>query len=147
MPTAVRNIRLDDILDVTEHWVNIIHLNCGTVLRTKKNRGELKWTLFRIRQDYTQYHENWIHINRRGVSSYFLIAVSSTTKGPCTKIWPAVYSWIGRPVRTHKTSICRETKRATPDLNIRMKSSQRGASNGGGQKNHIFILWRVILKK
>ena len=113
MPTAVRNIRLDDILDVTEHWVNIIHLNCGTVLRTKKNRGELKWTLFRIRQDYTQYHENWIHINRRGVSSYFLIAVSSTTKGPCTKIWPAVYSWIGRPVQTHKTSICRETERAT----------------------------------
>ena len=31
------------------------------------------------------------------------------------------YSWIGCPVWTHKTSICRKTKRATTDLNIRMK--------------------------
>ena len=42
------------------------------------------------------------------------------------------YSWIGRPVRTHAKLICRETKRATTDLDIRMKSSQRGASNGAG---------------
>ena len=34
------------------------------------------------------------------------------------------YSWIGRPVRTHTNLICRETKRAIADLNIRMKSSQ-----------------------
>ena len=46
------------------------------------------------------------------------------------------YSWIGRPVRTHTKSICRETKRATTDLNIRMKSSWRGASIGGTQRNN-----------
>ena len=42
------------------------------------------------------------------------------------------YSWIGRPVQTHTKIICHETKRATTDLNIRTKSSQRGASNGAG---------------
>ena len=40
------------------------------------------------------------------------------------------YSWIGRPVRTHEKSICRESKRATADLNIRMNSSRQGASTG-----------------
>ena len=45
-----------------------------------------------------------------------------------------IYSWIGCPVRTHKKSICRETKRATTGLNTRMKSSHRGAFNGGVQK-------------
>ena len=44
------------------------------------------------------------------------------------------YSWIGRPVRTHRKSICRETERATTDLNIGMKSSRRDASNGGVQQ-------------
>ena len=34
---------------------------------------------------------------------------------------------------THKM-ICRETERATTDLNIKMKSSRRGASTGGAQK-------------
>ena len=35
----------------------------------------------------------------------------------CTSILTK-YSWIGRPVRTHTKIICRETKRATTDLNI-----------------------------
>ena len=46
------------------------------------------------------------------------------------------YSWIGRPVQAHKKLICRKAKRATADLNIRIKSSRRGASNGAG-KNFI----------
>ena len=45
-----------------------------------------------------------------------------------------VYIWIGRPVRTHKKTVWREAERATADLNVRMKSSRRGASNGGVQK-------------
>ena len=32
------------------------------------------------------------------------------------------YSWIGRYVRTHKKSICRETKKATTDLKLRTKA-------------------------
>ena len=57
--------------------------------------------------------------------------------GPLTRdIVLFTYSWIGRPVQTYKKIICRETERATTDLNIRMKSSRRGASNGAG---HIFI--------
>ena len=42
------------------------------------------------------------------------------------------YSWIGRPMQANKKIICRKTERATTDLNILMKSSQRGASNGAG---------------
>ena len=42
------------------------------------------------------------------------------------------YSWIGRPVQAHTKLICRETERATTDLNIRMKSFRQGASNGAG---------------
>ena len=43
---------------------------------------------------------------------------SLTTKQPeMFKIRPK-YSWIGRLVRTHTKLICRETKRATTDLNI-----------------------------
>ena len=40
------------------------------------------------------------------------------------------YSWIGQPVWTHTHKNCRETERATTNLNIRMKSSRRGASTG-----------------
>ena len=47
-----------------------------------------------------------------------------------------MYSWIERPVRTHKESICRETKRATADLNIQMKSSRRSAANG---------MWKIFI--
>ena len=35
-----------------------------------------------------------------------------------THIPAKLYSWIGRPVQAHKKLICRETKRATADLNI-----------------------------
>ena len=38
------------------------------------------------------------------------------------------YSWTGHQKRTPFTSICRETERATTDLNIRINSSWRGAS-------------------
>ena len=51
-----------------------------------------------------------------------------------------IYSWIGRPVRIHKKIICRETERATMDLNILMKSSQQGTSNGGVQKSYFHFL-------
>ena len=57
-----------------------------------------------------------------------------------------IYSWIGRPVRTHKKSICRETKRATTDLNIWMKSSRRGTSNGGVQKFIFSFFGELFLK-
>ena len=40
--------------------------------------------------------------------------------------------WIGRPVRTHTELIFCETKRATLDLNIGMKSSRPGAFTGAG---------------
>ena len=56
------------------------------------------------------------------------------------------YSWSGRPVRTHKESTCRETKRDMADLNIRMKSSRRGASNGGVQKIIFSFLGELFLK-
>ena len=46
------------------------------------------------------------------------------------------WCWIGRPVQTQTKLVCRETERATADLNTRMKSSWRGASNSAG---HIFI--------
>ena len=48
------------------------------------------------------------------------------------KLRLTTYSWNGRPVRTQKKTICRDTKRATTDLNIWMKSSRRGAFNGEG---------------
>ena len=58
------------------------------------------------------------------------------------------YSWIGRPVRTHKKSICRETKGSTTDLNIRMKSSRQEASNGGVQKFIFsFLFGELFVKK
>ena len=56
------------------------------------------------------------------------------------------YSWIGRPERTHTKSICRETERATTDLNIRMKSSQPGASFGGVQKIIFSFFGELFLK-
>ena len=52
------------------------------------------------------------------------------------KVISFAYSWIRHPVQTHTQLICRETKRATTDLNIRMKNSRQGASNGAG---YIFI--------
>ena len=76
---------------------------------------------------------------RLTVSSFWLFSVESF---PCSfHSWKArsrntwhqgQYSWIGRPVQTHTKIICRETERATADLNIRMKSSWRGKSNGAG---------------
>ena len=56
----------------------------------------------------------------------------------CERSTHCSYSWIGRPVRTHTESVCRETKRATTDLNIRMKSSGWGASNGAGHQAPFF---------
>ena len=85
-----------------------------------------------------------------------------TEKNGCTHCWivwfcylfslklpeMSTYSWIGRPVRTHKKSICREAKRATTNFNTYTdeKLSIRGASNGGVQQ-FIFSFWRDILKK
>ena len=56
------------------------------------------------------------------------------------------YSWIGRPVRTHKKINLRETERAMTDLNIRMKSSRRDASNGGVQKFIFSFFGDLFLK-
>ena len=54
-----------------------------------------------------------------------------------------MYSWIGRPVRTHTKSTCRETERATTDLNIRMKSSRGDASTGGAQKTYFLVFGAI----
>ena len=59
---------------------------------------------------------------------------------------PHTYSWIGPLVRTHKETVCRETERATMDLNIRMKSSRRGASNECVQKNIFSFFGELFLK-
>ena len=45
-----------------------------------------------------------------------------------------------------KKTVWRETERATADLNVRMKSSRRGASNGGVQKFIFSFFWDVFLK-
>ena len=39
-----------------------------------------------------------------------------------------VYSWIGRPIRADKKSICQRTRRATINPRPRMKSSRQGES-------------------
>ena len=58
------------------------------------------------------------------------------------------YSWIGRPVQTHTKSICRETERAMYDG---FEYTDEKLSTRRIQwlcaKVHIFIFWRVILKK
>ena len=54
------------------------------------------------------------------------------------------YSWIDHQKRTHFTSICRETERATTDLNITMKSPRLGASNGAWTQAQ-FLFFEVFL--
>ena len=56
--------------------------------------------------------------------------IASLIRRVCRLQLSKQYSWIGCPVQTHTKLICRETERATTDLNIRMKSSRRGASDG-----------------
>ena len=67
----------------------------------------------------------------------------------CSETLFIAYSWIGRPVQTHIKLICRETERATADLNTRMKSSRQGASNGAEvQASFLFLVyfWTITSK-
>ena len=69
----------------------------------------------------------------RGQPKHTFIKVRYSLYAPILVcMYICTYSWIGRPVQTQKKTICRETERATTDLNIRMKSSPEGASNGAG---------------
>ena len=52
-------------------------------------------------------------------------------------LWYLQLDWMS--CAATQKAICREAERATTDLNIQMKSSRRGASNGGVQKYHIFM--------
>ena len=57
------------------------------------------------------------------------------------------YSWIGRPVQTYTKLICREIERTTTNLNIRMKSFRRGASNGADKNFASSFFGELFLKK
>ena len=70
----------------------------------------------------------------------------STPQSDTAPRQPLDYSWIERPVRTHKKSICRETDRATTDLNVRMQHSQRDAFKGGVQKIIFSFFGELFLK-
>ena len=58
------------------------------------------------------------------------------------------YSWIRHPVWTHKKKyvICRETEKATTDLNTWMKSSRPGAFTGGVPKFIFSFFGKLFLK-
>ena len=85
-------------------------LGFGRFLRQAKN-----WKNWKSWAHHKAYHRGWFEVGWGEIVAYL-----------------EEYSWIGRPVWTHNKSICRETERATTDLNIRMKSSRQGTSTGAG---------------
>ena len=106
---------------------------CDSLSRERGESAGLSWRQGDGRECWTR-----TELENRGEATINLLVME--------KLGNKTYSWIGRPVQAHTKLICSEVERATADLNIRMKSSRRGASNGAGH-NFIFSFFGELFLK